>query len=180
MEKLIAQAPDTFTYTGEMGLMPWRERQREKPDILGLASAGFFFLLIGLIWIATPNLAQKVVDFLKDFELEKEIFPNVFLPVPAHHHPVVYKAVVRLCFAFGLFQLFILVLRFVFRETADKIAGTFSGMVFWAGASFIANMLSDRTIGWFAFLGWIIVLIGLSLVIRSLVILSFELLLRKD
>jgi len=160
--------------------MLWHEREREKPDILGLASAGFFFLLIGFIWIVTPNLPEKVVDFFKDFKLKEEIFPNVFLPVPAHHHPVVYKAVVRFCFVFGLFQIFILALRFAFREPADKIAGAFSGVVFWSAASFLANMLSDRTIKWSVFLGWIIVLIGLSLVIRSLVVLSFELVLRKD
>lgn len=62
----------------------------------------------------------------------------------------------------------------------DKLAETFSGVVFWSGAGFVANMLSDGTIEWFAFLGWIIVLIGLSLVIRSLVVLLFELTLRKD
>ena len=62
----------------------------------------------------------------------------------------------------------------------DKLAGTFSGMVFWLGVGFVANMLSAGTIKWFVFIGWIIVLIGLSLVIRSLVVLLFELVLRKD
>jgi len=160
--------------------MTWHERRHEKRDILGLASFGFFLLLIGVIWVITPNLSQKVIDFFEDFKLEEEVFPNVFLPAPAHRHPVVYTALARFCFVFGLFQIVILVLRFVFREPVDKIAGTFSGMVFWLGAGFVANMLSAATIKWFVFLGWIIVLIGLSLVIRSLVVLLFELVLRKD
>jgi len=178
-EYLKEQVRHTLGVAVEVRLMTSHGRRREERDILSLASVGFFFLLIGVIWIVTPNLSQEVVDFSKDFEL-KEAFENVFLPFPAHHHPVVYTAVTRFCFVFGLFQIFILVLRFVFREPADKIAGTFSGMVFWLGAGFVANMLSAGTIKWFVFLGWIIVLIGLSLVIRSLVVLLFELLLRKD
>ena len=160
-------------------LMTWHERQHEKPDILGLASAGFFFLLIGAIWVITPNLPQKVIDFFKDFELEGEIFPNVFLPVPKDLHPVVYTALARFCFVFGIFQIFILFLRIVFTEPVDKLAGTFSGIIFWLGAGFVANMLSAETIKWLVFLGWIVVLIGVTLVIRSLVILFFELVLRK-
>jgi hypothetical protein len=161
-------------------LMTWHERQREKQDILGLASFGFFLVLVGVIWIVTPNLLKEVREFSKDFKVEKEVFPKVFLPAPQSPHPVVYMAIARFCFVFGLFQIFILALRFVFREPVNKIAGTFSGMIFWLGAGFVANMLSTETIEWFAFLGWIIVLIGFSLVIRSLVVLLFELTLRKD
>ena len=160
--------------------MTRHERRYEKQDIFGLVSFGFFLVLVGVIWIITPNLFEEVHNFFEDFKLKEEVFPNVFLPAPVHHHPVVYTAIARFCFVFGLFQIFILVLRFVFREPVDKIAGTFSGMVFWLGAGFVANMLSAGTIKWFAFLGWIIVLIGLSLVIRSLVVLLFELTLRKD
>jgi len=160
--------------------MSRHERRHEKPDILGFVSFGFFLMLVGVIWIITPNLWEEVRHFFEDFRLEEEVFPNVFLPAPESPHPVVYTAIARFCFVFGLFQIFILVLRLVFREPVDKIAGTFSGMIFWLGAGFVANMLSAETIKWFAFLGWIIVLVGLSLVIRSLVVLLFELMLRKD
>ena len=159
--------------------MPWHEKRHEEQDKLSLASIGFFLLLIGVIWIITPNISQKVIDFFKDFKLEEEVFPNVFLPAPAHRHPIVYTALARFCFVFGLFQILILVLRFFFMEPVDRMAGTFSGIVFWLGAGFLANMLSAGTIKWLVFLGWIIVLIGLSLVIRSLVVLLFELVLRR-
>ena len=159
--------------------MTWHEGQYEKRNILGLASFGFFLLLVGVIWVITPNLSQEVIDFFDSFKRKEEIFPNVFLPAPVGTHPVVYMAIARFCFVFGLLQIFILVLRFVFREPVDKIAGTFSGVVFWLGAGFVANMLSAETIEWFVFLGWIIVLIGLSLIIRSLGILLFGLVLRK-
>ena len=159
--------------------MPQKERRREGQDRLSLASFGFFLLLIGVIWVITPNLFQEVVDFFKDFKLEKEIFPNVFLPAPAHRHPVVYTALARFCFVFGLFQSVILFLRFFFREPLDRVAGAFSGVVFLLGVGFVSNLLAAGTIGWFGFLGWFIVFIGLSLVVRSLLVLLFEVALRK-
>ena len=159
--------------------MTWHEKQHEKRDILGLASFGFFLLLIGVIWVITPNLSQKVIDFFKDFELKEEIFPNVFLPAPVHHHSVVYTALARFCFAYGLFQIVILVLRFFFRESVDRMAGTFSGIVFWLGVGFVSNLLAAGAIEWFGFLGWSIVFIGLSLVVRSLLVLLFKVALRK-
>jgi hypothetical protein len=159
--------------------MTWRERQHEKRDILGLASFGFFLLLIGVIWTVTPDFHQKIIDFFNDFKHTEEIFPNVSLPVPTGPHPEVYTALAQFCFAFGLFQIVILVLRFFFREPVDRIAGTFSGIVFWLGVGFVSNQLADGTIEWLGFLGWLIVFIGLSLVVRSLLVLLFEVALRR-
>jgi hypothetical protein len=160
--------------------MPRHERRHEEQDKLSLASLGFFLLLIGVIWVITPNLSQKVIDFFKDFELTEEIFPNVLLPAPAHHHPIVYTAVARFCFVFSLFQIAILVLRFFLREPLDRVAGTFSGIVFWLGVGFVSNLLAAEAIEWFGFLGWFIVFIGLSLVVRSILVLLFEVALRKS
>jgi len=159
--------------------MTWRERQREKRDILGLASFGFFLLLIGVIWTVTPDLHQKIIDFFNDFKRTEEIFPNVSLPVPTGSHPEVYTALAQFCFVFGLFQIVILVLRFFFREPVDRIAGTFSGIVFWLGVSFVSNQLADGAIKWLGFLGWLIVFMGLSLVVRSFLVLLFEVALRR-
>jgi len=170
--------------TVEVQLMTRHERPYEERDILSLASIGFFLLLVGVIWIITPNYSQEVEAFFKDFKL-REAFPNVFLPAPQRHHEVIYTAVARFCFVFGLFQIFILALRLFFREPLDRIAGTISGIVFWLGAGFASNMLSVRIIEWsvsrqwFVFLGWLIMLVGLSLAIRSLVVLLYELTLRK-
>ena len=158
--------------------MPRHERRREEQDKLGFASLGFCLLLIGVIWIITPNLFQKVIDFFRDFEIA-EISPNIFLPAPVHHHPVVYSSFARFCFVFGLFQIVILVLRFFFREPLDRVAGTFSGIVFWLGAGFFSNLLAAEAIEWFGFLGWLIVFGGLSLVVRSLLVLLVKVGLRK-
>ena len=161
--------------------MPQNERRHERQDKLGLASFGFFILLVGVIWVITPDLFQKIIDFFKDFKLEEEIFPNVPFPAPArpYRHLVVYTALARFCFVFGLFQIVILVLRFFFRESLDKVAGAFSGVVFLLGVGFVSNLLAAGTIGWFGFFGWFIAFIGLSIVVRSLLVLLFEVALRK-
>ena len=161
--------------------MTWHERQHEKRDILGLASVGFFFFLIGVIWIVNLNLniSQEVIDFFNSFTRTGEIFPNVFLPYPVGNHQVVYTALAQFCLVFGLFQIVILVLRFFLREPPNRIAGTFSGIVFWLGAGFVSNQLADGIIRWLGFVGWLIVLIGLALVVRSLLVLLFEVALRK-
>ena len=158
--------------------MSRRERRREEPDKLSFASLGFCLLLIGVILIITPNLFQKVIDFFKDFEIA-EISSKIFLPAPVHHHPVVYSSFARFCFVFGLFQIVILVLRFLFREPLNRVAGTFSGIVFWLGAGFFSNLLAAEAIEWFGFLGWLIVFGGLSLVVRSLLVLLVKVGLRK-
>lgn len=160
--------------------MTRRERRREKRDILGLASFGFFLLVIGVIWIITPNLSQEVVSFFEDFKPGEEIFPNVFLPTPERHHAIVYTALARLFFVYGLFQIVVLVLRIFLREPLNRVAGTFSGIVFWLGAGFVSNLLADEAVEWFGFLGWIIVFIGLSLVVRSVLMLLFEVSLRRE
>ncbi len=159
--------------------MPSNKRRRKKRDILGLASFGFFLLLVGVIWLITPNLSQAVGDFFSSFTLEKEVFPNVFLPSPTGRHPVVYAALARFCFVYGVFQIVILVLKVFLREPTDRVAGTFSGIVFWLGVGFVSNLLATEALEWFGFVGWLIVFIGISLVARSLLMLLFEAALRK-
>jgi len=48
------------------------ERERRHPervDLLGLVSFGFFLILIGILWIGTPNLTNEIIEFFKDFQL---------------------------------------------------------------------------------------------------------------
>ena len=148
------------------------ERGPEKWDRLGFVSLGFFLILVGTIYLITPNIYDEFVAFFKDFKL-KEVAPNMFFPSPASNHPVVYEAVMKFCFGFGLFQIMILGLRFVLRDTLSRKAETLSGIIFWLGAGFLLNMLLVKNIDWFAFLGGLIIFVGLSLVVRSLVVLLF-------
>jgi hypothetical protein len=153
------------------------ERRLKGLDRLGFASFGFFLVLIGVIFIITPNLGDEIADFSEDFELV-EVSPNVSFPKPASNHPVLHTAVAQFCIAYGLFQIAILILRLYFGDYLSRKAGTLSGAVFWLGAGYLLVILSAGNIGWFAFLSGLIIFVGLSLVVRSLVILLFETVLR--
>lgn len=139
---------------------------------IGLLSFGFFIMLFALFFIIVPNYWDNVVDFLEDFKL-KEVASNVFLPAPQGHHQVVYQTVVNFCIVFGLFQFFILALRFYFRSSVSKVAETVSNIVLWLGAAYMFNLLLSRTATWFPFIGGLIAIAGFSIVARSLTKLLF-------
>ena len=149
------------------------ERRSEGTDWLSIVSLGFFLVLLGVIWIITPDCWNEVVDFFKDFHLEN-VTGNIILPAPKHSHPVVYTAAMRFCLAFGIFHIVILALRFVLRESVDRKTGTISGIVFWLGAGFFLNMLAAGDIGWFGFLSGLIICVGLMIVVSSIVKLLFK------
>jgi len=145
-------------------------RKREGRDLFGLVEFGFFLILIGAIFLATPSIFNRVESFFKSFDLKAiEIYPGVFLPGPTGNHEEVYRAIMYFCFAFGLFEAIILILRFAQKSPIDKKAGTLGAIVFWLGAGVLANTLVTGGSGfWFFFIGGIIVLIGISIMVRAL------------
>ncbi len=139
-------------------------------------STGFFFILIGTIFLITPNLLDKVLAFFSDFDIVS--VPNtkiVLLPAPASPgaHSAVYSAVTRFSLVWGLFQIVILSLRFIIFSSLSKKAETASNMVFWLGASYlIGTFLNETTTPtiWFAFWAQLIILLGVSLVVRAIIL----------
>jgi hypothetical protein len=136
----------------------------EGKDWLSTVSVGFFFVLLGVVWMVTPGLWGMVVDFLTDFH-----FDHSFLPAPVHSHSILYTAVMQFCVAFGVFQTVILALRFVLGESVDRKSGTVSGVVFWLGAGYFLSLLVAGAIGWFGFLAGLVVVVGLLIIVSSLV-----------
>ena len=135
---------------------------------LSTLSFGFFLILFGVIWIITPNFSSEVIDFAKDFHLET-LTEHVVLPAPEHSHPAIYTAAMQFCLAFGVFQIAILVLRFIFHDTLDRKSGTVSNIAFWFSTGFFLNMLANESIVWFGFLAGLVVSIGLAIIASSLV-----------
>jgi len=123
---------------------------------------------VRFIWLNTPNLKDAVVTFFEDFHLE-EAFQDVYLPTPKSewNHKVIYSAFQQFCIGYGIFQIVILVLRFVFSSSISDKAGTVSSLVFWLGLAFFVGLLLAEAVGWFAFLAGFIVVVGLSLVVRG-------------
>lgn len=140
----------------------WKET-----DWLGLVSFGFFIILVGILWITTPNIWEKVGDFFRSFQLVN-VTSNIALPAPTGSHPVVYTTTMQFCLLFGAFQIFILIFKFATHEPLNRIGETVSGMVFSFGASYLFSLLANDSIGWFSFVAGILILIGIMVIISSI------------
>lgn len=138
-------------------------------------SAGFFLIMLGTIFLVIPNLIDGIIEFFMDFKITKVPNLNVSLLAPAHpnRHIKVYSASESFSFALGLFQIAILALRFALRSPLEKKAETLSNVIFWLGASFLTrNLLNEfaTLVTWFIFWATLIMLIGVSLVVRAFVL----------
>lgn len=136
-------------------------------------TAGFFFLLLGIIFATTPNLFRGVEDFLRDIGLVR-VFPNAsfFLPAPVHQaaHQSVYDAVEQFALVWGIFLIATLVARIVLRLPLRSISDNAGDIVFWLGASYLIQVLLIQKTEWFTFWTIVIVLIGISLVVRGIIL----------
>ena len=136
---------------------------------IGFISFGFFLILVGLIWINTPDLEEAVVAFFRDLHLAKA-FDSVYLPAPKHtySHAVVYGALQQFCIGYGFFQVAVLILRFAFGSPISDKAGTVSGILFWLSFAFLIGLLLNEAVGWFTFIAGFIIVVGLTIIVRGL------------
>ncbi len=145
-------------------------RRPRGTDWLGLASFGFFVLLIGALWVFTPGLTSAVQNFVLDFELQN-VTSNISLPAPVNvqDHTAVYMAVMEFCVVFGIFHVVVLALRFVFHDHIDRKADAVSGMAFWFCAAYFMNLLYGGSIGWFSFIAGVVISGGVAITASSVV-----------
>jgi len=146
------------------------EQHLKGTDWIGLVSLGFFLIIIGAVFVVTPDLTEQIKAFFKDFHLA-EAYPNIKLPAPKSPHPTIYEAITNFCYAFGASQIIILILRFAFKDSSSRKAETASGIIFWFGmgvfANFANSLLAEPT-GWFSLLSGLITMIGLLIISRIL------------
>jgi len=148
----------------------------QKEGLLSAVSAGVFLLLIGVIILATPGLVDKIVAYFQDFALVSTRFIGIdfSLPAPVHpaNHLTVYQATLRFCVAWGVFEVVLLALRLWFRSSVRKKGETMSNIVFWLGTAYITQtMLNTSALTpdrWFQFWAILVVVLGISLVVRAL------------
>lgn len=146
---------------------------RYREGLFSAISAGFFLVLVGAIFVTTPNLFDKILVFFRDFDIVSvPNTENLLLPAPVspNTHSDVYSAVARFSLIWGLYQIVILLLRFVIRSPLGKKAETVSNLVLWLGASYLISAFLNGTTTWFAFWGTIIMLIGVSLIARAIIL----------
>jgi len=156
--------------------MGYSKRYRE--SLFGAISIGFFFLLIGALFIITPNLFEGVLDFFRDFDMVRVPNTSIYWLAPAHPrtHQVVYLATEQFSYALAIFQLVVLALRFFAGSPWSKKAETTGIFVFWIGTGYLTRQYLIETTTWSAMTAWfvfwsaIIMLIGVSLIVRAVIL----------
>jgi hypothetical protein len=145
------------------------KKRLEGTNWFGLLSFGLFLILLGAIWMTTPNLTEDVKAFVdsKNWHLEN-ITENIAFPEPEKSHPILYTAAMQFSFIFGALQIGILALRFAFHDSINKKAETVSGIAFWFSISYFLNMLLDG-LSFFGFIGGLIIAGGLAILASSVV-----------
>jgi len=150
-----------------------------RESLITAVSAGFFLIFIGALFIITPALFNRVIDFFKNFDALVQV-PNtmIYLPAPTRplDHDIVYTAVEQFAFAFGVFQIVILALRFAAGSPVNRKAETVGNLVFWIGAGYLTRTLLLHATRWTALTTWfvfwaaVLMLIGVTLIIRAIII----------
>lgn len=132
-------------------------------------SAGFFLLLVGAIFVITPNLFDRILDFFKSFGLVDVPYTDIvfFAPEIPRLHLTVYQAVGQISIALAVFQIFILALRFVIPSSWEKRSETIGNFVYWTGAAFLIQLFLIENTQWFVFWSTLIIIVGVSLIARA-------------
>ncbi len=149
-----------------------KEKPRKSQEGLFTAiSAGFFLLLMGILFVITPNLLESIIDFFKDFKLIDVPNTTIIFPGPEfpRSHLTVYQAAGQASVALCIFQILMLALRFIIPSVWGKRAETVGNFVYWAGAAFLIQYFLVDSTQWFIFWSTIVILAGVSLIVRAAV-----------
>lgn len=153
-----------------------KTHRKNQEWLFSAISVGFFLLLVGALFVITPNLFDRVMGFFKDFGLVDVPHTNIMFLAPEspQMHLTLYEASWQFSVALAVFQVVILALRFVIPSSWGKRSESAGSLVYWVGAIFLIQaFLIDNVpvliTHWFQFWSLIIVLIGVSLIARAVV-----------
>ena len=149
--------------------------------LMAAVSVGGFLVLVGIIFAINQNLLQNINNFFNDFNTVLLPHTTVNFPAPLTPaaHTAVYQATFQFALGIGILQILILALRLGLGSRIRRTAGTVGSLVFWFGAAYFLNNLAQmnaalsenqQLVLWFQFWATIILLIGISLVIRGAVV----------
>lgn len=153
-------------------------QRRHHEGLLSAISVGFFLILVGVLFISTPSLADKVVTFVSHFQTAQVGSTNIYIPAPERlgDHIDIYLAARQFSLVWGVFLIAMLGARFLFDSPLRKKAENLGDIVFWMGTvyliqTFLVQTTQATTIDvtkWFQFWAAIIMLIGVSLIARAI------------
>jgi hypothetical protein len=154
---------------------------KQKERFISALSGGAFLILVGIIFIMTPNFFSAAWDFFVDFAMVKvpNTLPGFSLPAPKNpaSHTIVYTAAMNFSLAWGIFLVGLLLIRIFANSPLQKKAENFSDIVSWLGSSFlVTEFLNETTTAtrWFAYWAALIMLIGASLIVRATILAIFK------
>lgn len=150
-----------------------REARREnKTDIVGLASFGFFLVVVGAVFASTPNLATQIGEMIGSIRL-KEVSPNIFFPTLESDFPVVYGAVLQVCIAMLAVSAVLLAVRYIIKQPIRWKAEGVGNVVFWAGAAWVASMIVAGSLNSVMALGYFIASVGSSMIVNNIIVIAY-------
>ncbi|MDG6222108.1 MAG: hypothetical protein QCH99_02470 [Candidatus Bathyarchaeota archaeon] len=137
--------------------------------IFTAVSFGFFILVLGILFVSTPDLFGKIVDFFGDLGLDEISNSGVFLPAPENprSHLALYIVMGLVSIVGVVFQAIMLVLRFVISSSWAKRSETLGNFVYWIGVAFLVQWVLIDNTQWFVFWSGIIMAAGVSLIARA-------------
>ncbi len=149
---------------------------KEKSLYEGLITAlavGGTFIIIGLMFVLTPNLWEKATAFFNGFTtvsypLSSTNTLSLFAPADPAAHLSFFTAVANFILGIGILQIVILALRLAFKSPIRRITETVGNLVFWLGGAVTANvcLLAGTVTGWFQFWEVLIIFVGVSMIAR--------------
>jgi drug/metabolite transporter (DMT)-like permease len=152
-----------------------------REGIFAALSAGVFFVLIGLLFVTRPALYDNLRTFFNPDSWTNHTIRNSTITLPVPRNPgdyvEIYNAAFEFAIAWGIFQILILVFRFVVNSSMRRKARTIQSLVFWLGASYLINTYLASTTTretWFLFWAALIVLIGVALIVRAITLALFR------
>ncbi len=159
----------------------WDKRQTRGPHegIISAIAVGAVFILLGLVFIlALPsNLFDDIGNFFSNLTTRSVGGTDLVLPAPINPNStgnvVVYTAVFQFSLGIAFLQVLILALRVGIGSPIRRIAETIGNLIFWFGAALLEHTYlnsSTTTSAWFTFWALLIVVVGLSIIIRGAIL----------
>jgi Ca2+/Na+ antiporter len=140
--------------------------KRRDEQLLGWLSFGAFLVIVGAMFLITPNLTDEIEAFFRDFEIE-QVSGHFYFPTPQNPHPTIYESAAIFCFAYFIYQFLLLILKFALEAEPTKKSETFTSLIFWPATGYVLLMLKDGTIEWLTFLATLVILAAIVIIIRS-------------
>lgn len=139
---------------------------------LRAASFGLFLVLVGVFLAAYP-LVEESRSFFRDLR-PAPIFDQVYYPAPSSPHPSFYHILSNFSIIWGGWLGLLVIIQLVVKDRPRRVAHTLGDCVSWIGAWYFLDKLAAAALSFGSFLSVMIVVVGVSLIVRALTLAGLE------